>query len=150
MTGSASALAKMLGPITFVAPLPGLGEHTAYTISPVEGTGDLFTLKADVADEPGGAGGFAPRLFLLSPGAYFLDYSPTVSREIARELTGQQGDPSELITLVVIHPADTVMGATANLLAPVIVHPTTRRARQVVLEGSSWPLHAPLIPDQQG
>lgn len=128
------------GPITFVAPLPGLGEHTAFTLTAVDGTDDLFTLTADASGD-----GNAPRLFLLDPGAYFLDYAPSLPKESLRELSGTPDSADdEASMLVVVHPADATLGPTANLLAPVVIHPRTRRARQIVLDGTSWPLRAPL------
>ena len=140
------------GRLTFVEPLLGLGSHTEFVLSLVEGTDDLFTLSVDGAGE-----GSRPRLFLLDPGAYFLDYAPVIAADTVAELAGPGRDQAEPVptgaaeaddvaVLVVVHPADATSGPTANLLAPIVVHRATRRARQLVLDGTPWPLRAPLIP----
>ncbi len=134
---------ELTGAVTFLQPLPGLGEHTAFTLCPVEDTDDLYTLTAD-----GVPGGRAPRLFLLDPAVYFLDYAPALPPDVIEQLSGTgENAATKLVVLAVLHPADAVSGPTANLLAPVAIHPGTRRAQQVVLEDAQWPLRAPLMPD---
>jgi flagellar assembly factor FliW len=46
---------------------------------------------------------------------------------------------------VVLTVGEDAGSATANLLAPIVVHARTRRAAQVIVEGSH-PLRAPLRP----
>jgi flagellar assembly factor FliW len=44
--------------------------------------------------------------------------------------------------LVVVTVDPDVGGATANLLAPIVVNARTRQAAQVILSGSDWPVRA--------
>ncbi len=156
--GSGAISAPLSGPLSFITPLLGLGDHTEFVLSLVEGTDDLYTLAID-----GAPAGSTPRLFLLNPGDYFLDYSPGIPPDVIAELAGEAPEESvrrvpeesvqglaagvaDLAVLVVIHPADATSGPTANLLAPIIIHRPTRRAHQLVLDGAPWPLRAPLVP----
>ena len=130
------------GNVSFTEPLPGIGSYTGFQLAPVEGTDDLFSMTVE-----GAPPGTTPRLFLLDPAQYFLDYAPSIPRDVAVELADADGeeDAINLAVLVVVHPGDDNTGPTANLLAPIVLSPETRRARQVVLEGAPWPLRAPLV-----
>ncbi|MFT0847517.1 flagellar assembly protein FliW [Actinomycetaceae bacterium L2_0104] len=151
-THSTAPIATFSGRLSFVEPLLGLGSHTDFVLNLVEGTDDLFTLSVAGSGE-----GSRPRLFLLDPGAYFLDYDPVIAPDTVAELAGpgegraepdptDAADADDMAVLVVVHPADATSAPTANLLAPIVVHRATRRARQVVLDGTNWPLRAPLAP----
>ena len=116
--------------------LPGLPGHHEWTLAPLDETGLLFTLRS----EPDGVR--PARLFVVEPHAFFPDYAPTVPSE-ARAALGLAPEEAPVL-LVVVHPADDDRAhPSANLLAPVVVHPADGRALQVVLEGD-LPLRAPL------
>ncbi|KGM13067.1 flagellar assembly protein FliW [Cellulomonas bogoriensis] len=113
--------------IAFDQPLPGMGELRTFTLVPLDETGFLFALRS--TEDPG------TRLFVVPPRAYFPEYDPTV----VLSATGP-----EPVLLVVVHPGQDGGGPTANLLAPIVIDPTTGHAVQVVLDGDEWPLRAPL------
>ena len=117
-------------------PLPGLPDHHEWTLAPLDETGVLFTLRSEPADARPG------RLFGVEPHAFFPDYAPRVPAE-ARAALGLAPDEAPVL-LVVVHPADDDRAhPSANLLAPLVVHPADGRARLVVLE-DDLPLRAPL------
>jgi flagellar assembly factor FliW len=115
-----------------LAPLPGLPGHPEYSLDGLDDDGVLYALRS-LADP-------AVRLFVVRPEAFFEGYTPGVDRETRTAL--ELGDGDDPLLLVVVHPATDEAPATANLLAPLMVNPTTGAASQVVLDG--WPLRAPL------
>ncbi|MBO0901288.1 flagellar assembly protein FliW [Cellulomonas sp. zg-ZUI222] len=118
--------------------LPGLPGHDAYALDPLDGTGVLFALRSEPSDGP------AVRLFAVEPHAFFPDYAPELPAGGLAALgldVEQDGAP---VLLAVVHPADDDRDRpTANLLAPLVVHPRDGRVAQVVLD-SDHPLRAPL------
>jgi flagellar assembly factor FliW len=125
--------------LRFVEPLPGLGGHTRFRLTPIPGAPGLHALRAVTDDGDG------PRLFVADAPALRLGYEPDLPA-FACELLGG-GDASSLRVLVVLHPADEDGPLTANLFAPIVVAPATGAALQVLLEGSPWPLRLPLIDE---
>ena len=115
-----------------LAPFPGLPGHPEYSLDGLDDDGILYALRS-LADP-------AVRLFVVRPEAFFEGYTPGVDRETRTAL--DLGDGVDPRLLVVVHPATDEAPATANLLAPLMVNPTTGAASQVVLDG--WPLRAPL------
>jgi flagellar assembly factor FliW len=77
------------------------------------------------------------------PAALFPDYAPELD-DATVERMGIT-DVAEVLLLVVLTIGDGIAGATANLLAPVVINQRTRAVEQVVLQGD-WPLRAPLRP----
>jgi len=116
--------------VRFLAPPPGLGSLTEFVLSGV--TEELYSLRAVDAE--------GVRLFLLDPRPFFPDYAPRVSEETLAELGTQ-----EPAVLVVVRPGDGE-APTANLLAPVLLNLETGAAVQTILEGSAYPLRAPVGP----
>ena len=116
--------------VRFLVPPPGLGSLTDFTLSAV--TEELYSLRATDAE--------GVRLFLLDPRPFFPEHAPRVSEESLAELGTQ-----EPAVLVVVRPGDGE-APTANLLAPVLLNPETGAAVQTILEGSTYPLRAPVRP----
>ncbi|MCL2423475.1 MAG: flagellar assembly protein FliW [Micrococcales bacterium] len=126
--GSATVPARL----DFVDPLPGLPGRTTYDLQALDDLGVLFAIRSDPLDGP------QIRLFLVSPHVFFPSYTP----QIPADALGTTD--ADTVLFVVVRPADTEGDApTANLLAPLVVDPTTGRAAQVVLEGDH-PLQAPV------
>lgn len=113
--------------LRFLTPPPGLDPLETFELGAV--TGELFTLRATDAPDV--------RLFLLDPAPFFPDYRPEVPEELLEEL-----GTHEPAVLVVVRPGEDAH--TANLLAPVLINPASGTAVQTVLEGTDWPLRAPL------
>ena len=53
-------------------------------------------------------------------------------------------EPDDYTVLCVVDPANENADMTMNLLAPIVVNLTTRRARQIMLEGSHYGVRAPI------
>ncbi|MGP7960184.1 flagellar assembly protein FliW [Sanguibacter sp. A247] len=126
--------------VTFVAPLPGLGDVREFTLRTLDEHATVFALRGRAGDEAP-----ATRLFLVHAAAHVPGYAPDVTA-MHLALLGTDAEPAsedDIATLVVLNPEGADGLATVNLLAPVLVDTRTHRAVQVVLEGS-WPLRAPL------
>jgi flagellar assembly factor FliW len=118
--------------LDLVEPLPGLPGRTAYDLQALDDLGVLFSIRSNPLDGP------QVRLFLVSPHVFFPAYAPT----IPVDALGDAHDDEVLF--VVVRPADAEGEVpTANLLAPLVVDPTTGRCAQVVLDGDH-PLRAPV------
>jgi len=119
--------------LDLVEPLPGLPGRTAYDLQALDDLGVLFAIRSNPLDGP------QIRLFLVSPHVFFPSYTP----RIPADALGETHTDDEVL-FVVVHPADAEDEVpTANLLAPLVVDPTTGRCAQVVLDGDH-PLRAPV------
>lgn len=118
--------------LVFTAPPPGMAALRRFTLDPLDEIGFLFALRS--VEDPD------VRLFVVPPHPYFPDYRPTFDDAVARDL-GLEGEAP--VVLVVVRPGEEGLPPTANLLAPVVVNPTTGSACQVVLDDDRWPLRAP-------
>ena len=116
---------------------PGLGgfeEHHSYAVitdadSPVEwlqATGDPAIVFA-----------------LLEPFVFVPDYAFEMADADAVALGLQQ--PEDAVVRVILTLRESASEITANLLAPVVLNPQTRLARQIVLQDTSLPLRYPVM-----
>jgi flagellar assembly factor FliW len=64
------------------------------------------------------------------------DYRPALAAADTRALGAPATDPYELLVLATLDPAEGRL--TVNLRAPIILHPVSRLARQVVLSDGRW------------
>lgn len=115
--------------IEFVVPLAGLSPRTAFRLDPIEGAEGLYALRSVVDDV---------RLFLLDPVTVHDDYRPPLTDAHRAEI-GASND-SEVGVLVVANPADD--GVYTNLRAPILIHRTTGRATQIILEEQAYPIRS--------
>ncbi|WP_084125106.1 flagellar assembly protein FliW [Demequina sp. NBRC 110054] len=120
--------------LTFIESPPGMAPLTTFRLAAIDEFGYLFTLRSAQAD--------GVRLFAVSPSVYFPAYGPAVSREV-RDALGM-ADEVDPTLLAIVNPGED-RATTVNLLAPIVVDPTTGNAAQVVLDGHEWPLRAPLV-----
>ena len=125
--------------LSFVRPLPGFGDLRRFVL--VELSGDegaegaetvLFELRS--LEEP------AVRFVAAVPTAFFPDYAFDLDEDDCAELG--LADESDALVLVLLTVGHDAAATTANLLAPVVVNARTRRAAQVILSGSDWPVRA--------
>ena len=75
---------------------------------------------------------------MAPPEPFFPDYAPEIEDEVFAALNTK--DPDRLLLLVVITAG--VNETTANLLAPIVVDRDSRRAMQVILNGTGMPVRA--------
>ena len=123
--------------VRFVEALPGLSAGTDFTLAPIDESGHLFALR--------GTGGDPTRLFLMRPGPYFQEYAPAIDPTVLAALDLAGTDDGPCAVLVIVTPRTGESAATANLLAPLVLNTATGHAQQVILDGASWPLRAPLV-----
>jgi flagellar assembly factor FliW len=135
MTATLAGPLGSVATIEFVDALPGFPEDRQFAFTSLEETGVLWALESITS--PG------LRFVAAVPEAFFPDYSPVVDSATVAGLTE---DTSELVLLVILTVSGSIVTATANLLAPLIVAPSTGRALQVVLGDDPIDLRAPLRP----
>lgn len=80
---------------------------------------------------------------VVPPHTFFPDYAPEVDDDTAERLELETADDALLMVIVTV--GDDPNGATANLLAPIVVNRHTRAAAQIVLVEGDLPLRAPLF-----
>ena len=120
--------------IEMVAPMPGFPDHQHFALVQLDDAGVLCSLQS--VEDP------ALRFLVVPPAAFFPDYSPVIDDATVAALGIESAD--DAIVLVVVNPGDQAGAATANLLAPVVVNPSTRQGGQVVLD-EDLPIRAPLV-----
>lgn len=133
--GPDGSLMNLPATLHMQTPMPGLDGYRDFTLTSLDEHGVLFAMRA----EPDG---LAPlRLFLAAPSAFFPEYEPRIDDDVFAQI-GLDADDAA-VALVVVHPAVDNFPPTANLLAPVVMHPGSGEAVQAVLD-ERWPLHAPI------
>jgi flagellar assembly factor FliW len=126
----------VISSVHFLQSLAGLPGSQDYVLTPLDDEGLLFALR-------GGTAG-APRLFMVQPGPYFAEYEPPIGTDVLDSLGLAPGDP-RCAVLVIVTPGSEQSPTTANLLAPIVLNTETGDALQVILDGTPWPLRAPLV-----
>ncbi|MFP5346536.1 MAG: flagellar assembly protein FliW [Actinomycetes bacterium] len=122
--------------LRFGTPMPGLDGLTRFALVRLDDTGALFSLRC--LDEP------SVRLLVAAPWVCAPDYAPELDDDACADLGLTRAE--DAVVLVVVHPGESVVDSTVNLLAPIVVNATTGAAAQLVLTGSDLPLKAPLVP----
>lgn len=128
------------GPVSFVEPLLGFPDDPDFELAGIDPNRAVYTMRSTRQ----------PALrFILSPApAFFPDYAVDAEAEVRTALGVPPGEA--LHVLLVLTVPGTLAKATANLLAPVVIAATSRRAIQLLLVDSGLPLHAPLIDSMAG
>jgi flagellar assembly factor FliW len=121
--------------LEFVAPMPGFPAQRRFVLVQMDEDGMLYSLTSFDAPEL--------RFLVVPPGPFFPDYSVDVDDEslVALGLP----DAEDLLLLLVLTAGETAAETTANLMAPIVVAQSSRRAVQLVLGGSGLPVRAPLL-----
>jgi flagellar assembly factor FliW len=117
--------------LQFVTPPPGLEPAVDFVLAGIDNTPGLFSVTA-------GNGG--ARLFVLDAAVYLPDYIPRLP---AADLAAIGAEAGDAVVLVVVNPGSQ---STVNLAAPMLLNPVSGACVQVILEGTDWPLRAPLAP----
>ncbi len=121
--------------IDMVLPMPGFPDHHRWALVQLEGASDLCSLSS--LDEPG------LRFLVVPPAVFFPDYAPEVGDDVVAALEIESA--ADVLVLVVLNAGRGLHDTTANLAAPVLVNPATRRAGQVLLDEPGLPVAAPLL-----
>lgn len=121
--------------IELVRPMPGFPDLSRFALVRLDDAGDLCSLTS--IEEPG------VRFLVVPPGRFFPDYAPEIGDDVLADL--EIGSEDDALLLVVLNAGASLAATTANLAAPVLVNPATRRGGQVVLDEPGLPLAAPLL-----
>lgn len=121
--------------IEMVRPMPGFPDQQRFALVNLDGAGDLCSLTS--LDEPG------LRFLVVPPAGFFPDYAPEVDDTVVADLGIE--DAADVLILVVLNPGSSLAETTANLAAPILVNPGSRRAGQVILDEPGLPVAAPLL-----
>ena len=121
--------------VTLVDALPGFPRHRDYVLVAADATGLLRWLQSVDPD--------GPRFLVVPPAPFVPEYAPRLPGAALTDLGLDTAAEAELFCLVTVPDGD-VRAATANLRAPLVVHPETGRARQVVLTEGGHPIRHPL------
>lgn len=132
---TAPAAARPVAPpvrvLFFAEPIPGFPGYHDYVLVPGDSSGLLIWLQSVAPD--------GPRFLAVPAREFFPDYRPVVPAVVRAELGLGESDQVQVLCLVSV-PGGDPAEATANLKAPVIVAPSTHRARQVVQADPGLPL----------
>jgi flagellar assembly factor FliW len=121
--------------IELVRPMPGFPDRRRFALVRLDPAGELCSMTS--LDDP------ALRFLVVPPARFFPDYAPEVEDEVLADLEIESA--AEVLLLVVLNAGTSLASTTANLAAPVLVNPATRRGGQIVLDRPDLPLAAPLI-----
>jgi flagellar assembly factor FliW len=116
--------------IDLAVPMPGFPRHRQFVLVRLNDEGLLYAFTSTEDPEL--------RFLVAPPEPFFPDYAPEIEDEVFAALNAS--DPDRLLLLVVITAG--VNETTANLLAPIVVDRDSRRAMQVILNGSGMPVRA--------
>jgi flagellar assembly factor FliW len=123
--------------IIFPQGVPGFMHLREFFFVPVPENPAFFWLQALAAAEVA--------FLVTDPFLFFPDYVVDLPAA-AKELLGAEQPEDVSVHVILRVPAGgSAADITANLLAPVVVNRRLRRAAQVVLDGSGYPLRAPLF-----
>jgi flagellar assembly factor FliW len=116
--------------IDLAVPMPGFPRYRQFVLVRLNDEGLLYAFTSTEDPEL--------RFLVAPPEPFFPDYAPEIEDEVFAALNTK--DPDRLLLLVVITAG--VNETTANLLAPIVVDRDSRRAMQVILNGSGMPVRA--------
>ena len=111
--------------IRFPAGLFGFDEEHAFLLLPFEGGGGSMLCLQSVATP-------ALAFVVLDPFSLKPDYAPELTKAELRQFGVEEvGDLGFYVLCAVKNP---VSASTVNLKCPLVIHPETREARQVIME----------------
>ncbi|HKR49799.1 MAG TPA: flagellar assembly protein FliW [Pseudonocardiaceae bacterium] len=116
--------------ITMAVPMPGFPAHREFALVRLHEEGLLYAFTS--LDDP------ELRFLVAPPEPFFPDYAPEIEDDVFAALNTR--DPNRLLLMVVISAG--VNETTANLLAPIVVDQDSKRAMQVILNGTNLPVRA--------
>jgi len=139
-TEGGSRVERELPEIRLVRPMPGFAELSRYVLvrlgeDDTESEGTLFELRS--LEQP------RVRFLVADPAAFFPDYAVELDETSCHELELCDADDALVLVVLTVGPDPTT--TTANLLAPVVMNARTRRAMQVIMSGTDWPVRAAIV-----
>lgn len=121
--------------IEMVQSLPGFPDARRFALVGLDDDGLLSALQS--VDHPD------LRFLVVPPHTFFPDYAPVVDDEAVAALDIASAEEVQL--LVILTAGESLAATTANLLAPVLVNTSNRRALQVILDDTAFSVSTPLV-----
>ena len=121
--------------IELVRPMPGFHDLRRFALVRLDEAGDLCRLTS--VEDPDVS------FLVVPPGRFFPDYAPAVDDDVLADLEIRSAE--DVLLLVVLSAGTSLASTTANLAAPVLVNPASRRGGQIVIDDADLPLAAPLV-----
>jgi flagellar assembly factor FliW len=116
--------------INMAVPMPGFPAHREFALVRLHEEGLLYAFTSITDPEL--------RFLVAPPEPFFPEYAPEIEEDVFAALNTK--DPNRVLLMVVISAG--VNETTANLLAPIVVDQDSKRAMQVILNGTNLPVRA--------
>ncbi len=124
--------------IDFGPGLLGFPESQRYVLVEIEDDEDYFWIQSVEIDDVA--------FLCIRPWDFFPDYELDVSDDVQEQIELHDPVDSEVFLLLTTHHEDEeLVDITANLLGPIILNSSNRKARQVVLNNSEYTTREPLV-----
>lgn len=128
--------------LTFPDGIPGFEDCHCFVTLPHSRTGNTpfewmqSVEKGDLA------------FLVMRPEHIFPHYQPRISESDLQSVGLEKGMASPILYTLLTVPKGDPRGITANLLAPVLVNPVNRRARQIIVNDDEYGLRHRLLPER--
>jgi flagellar assembly factor FliW len=125
--------------VTLTETMPGFGDYTRFVVLQPDPESPFKWFQS--IERP-------DLCFLVAdPEPFFPDYTLELNAADLADLA--ISDENETAVAVVLNVSHDLNHATANLLAPLVFNIEKKLARQVILEGSGYPVRAPLFHEEK-
>ena len=128
--------------------LPGFADLRRFVVLTASGTEHIIWLQSLERLEIA--------IPLTDPWRLFEDYQPTLPESARRSLEIEAPDDFAIVNVVVAENVDGQVHQFLNLLAPIVINLRKKIGRQVMLEGTNYPIRMPIATfraeqsDEQG
>ncbi|WP_407307282.1 flagellar assembly protein FliW [Desulfosporosinus sp. SB140] len=82
---------------------------------------------------------------LVDPFAFFKDYEFVLEDEVAEEMNISPENPPQVFLIATVK--EKLADMTVNLMAPIVINPTQRIGRQVILHRSGYSIAEKMFPN---
>lgn len=124
--------------IDFGPGLLGFPDSQRYVLVEIEDDEDYFWIQSVEIDDIA--------FLCIRPWDFFPDYELDVSDDVQEQIELHDPVDSEVFLLLTTHhEGEELVDITANLLGPIILNSSNRKARQVVLNNSEYTTREPLV-----
>lgn len=116
----------------------GFPESQRYVLVEIEDDDDYFWIQSVELDDVA--------FLCIRPWDFFPEYELDVPDDVQDQIHLHDPADSEVFLLLTTHHEDEeLVDITANLLGPIILNSSNRKARQVVLNNSEYTTREPLV-----
>lgn len=124
--------------IDFGPGILGFPASQRYVLVEIEDDEDYFWIQSVEIDDVA--------FLCIRPWDFFPDYELDVPDDVQEQIELHDPVDSEVFLLLTTHHEnDELIDITANLLGPIILNSSNRKARQVVLNNSEYTTREPLV-----